>query len=43
MTWTEFLMLLINGGILIVFRCWVESKWKRRERQKERQTHSKRP
>lgn len=33
MSWTEFWMLLINGGILIIFRCWVESKWRRRDQE----------
>ncbi|MBA8772823.1 hypothetical protein HIR68_08380 [Staphylococcus coagulans] len=28
MQWAEFLMSLITGGILIIFRCWFESKWR---------------
>lgn len=40
MSWTEFWMLLINGGILIIFRCWVESKWRRRDQEKQQKDDS---
>ncbi|MFP4919030.1 Trp-rich small protein [Staphylococcus pseudintermedius] len=40
MSWTEFWMLVINGGILIIFRCWVESKWRRRDQEKQQKDDS---
>ncbi|WP_420903094.1 Trp-rich small protein [Staphylococcus felis] len=35
MSWSEFVMTLISGSILIVFRCWIETKWKTYQHKKE--------
>lgn len=32
MSLSEFILSILSGGILIVFRCWFESKWKRNDR-----------
>ncbi|EKU45596.1 Trp-rich small protein [Staphylococcus massiliensis] len=31
MPWENFIMTLITGGLLIIFRCWLEINWKNKK------------